>query len=235
MKTLLLGILLIVVIGIAGFLYRNAMSRPTATAPAGTACTLEAKICPDGTSVGRTGPDCAFAACPAGNIDVPASGIAFAIPAGYSADENAAGADPSLIGSFVKGPASAPPAGSIIIRDFAIPPGSSANAVMIAHAIHDPSGMPATQSEFTPKLIGSHTYQSIVLGRFEGIVESAYFLARSKDVLEFEIVEANVENWTDPNLAVDNLPEHQAFLKFLTSLQVTDPALQAPAATSTAS
>lgn len=28
------------------------------------ACTLEAKLCPDGTAVGRTGPDCEFAACP---------------------------------------------------------------------------------------------------------------------------------------------------------------------------
>jgi hypothetical protein len=28
------------------------------------ACTMDAKICPDGTSVGRTAPSCAFAACP---------------------------------------------------------------------------------------------------------------------------------------------------------------------------
>lgn len=28
------------------------------------ACTMEAKICPDGTGVGRTGPNCEFAACP---------------------------------------------------------------------------------------------------------------------------------------------------------------------------
>jgi hypothetical protein len=27
-------------------------------------CTLEAKICPDGTTVGRTGPNCEFALCP---------------------------------------------------------------------------------------------------------------------------------------------------------------------------
>lgn len=27
-------------------------------------CTLEAKICPDGSTVGRTGPNCEFAACP---------------------------------------------------------------------------------------------------------------------------------------------------------------------------
>jgi len=28
------------------------------------ACTLEAKICPDGSTVGRTGPNCEFSACP---------------------------------------------------------------------------------------------------------------------------------------------------------------------------
>lgn len=30
----------------------------------GQACTQEAKICPDGSAVGRTGPNCEFAACP---------------------------------------------------------------------------------------------------------------------------------------------------------------------------
>jgi len=29
------------------------------------ACTQEAKLCPDGTAVGRTGPKCEFEACPA--------------------------------------------------------------------------------------------------------------------------------------------------------------------------
>lgn len=29
-----------------------------------TACTEEAKLCPDGSAVGRTGPDCEFAPCP---------------------------------------------------------------------------------------------------------------------------------------------------------------------------
>src|SRR6185437_3005515 len=28
------------------------------------ACTMEAKVCPDGSTVGRTGPNCEFAACP---------------------------------------------------------------------------------------------------------------------------------------------------------------------------
>lgn len=30
----------------------------------GVACTMEAKLCPDGSSVGRQGPDCTFAPCP---------------------------------------------------------------------------------------------------------------------------------------------------------------------------
>ncbi len=30
-------------------------------------CTMEAKICPDGTAVGRTAPNCEFAACPSPN------------------------------------------------------------------------------------------------------------------------------------------------------------------------
>jgi len=29
-----------------------------------TACTQEAKLCPDGSAVGRTGPNCEFAVCP---------------------------------------------------------------------------------------------------------------------------------------------------------------------------
>ena len=31
----------------------------------GQACTMEAKICPDGSAVGRSGPNCEFAECPA--------------------------------------------------------------------------------------------------------------------------------------------------------------------------
>jgi hypothetical protein len=39
---------------------------PSNTQPPGTvkACTQEAKICPDGSAVGRMGPNCEFAACP---------------------------------------------------------------------------------------------------------------------------------------------------------------------------
>lgn len=35
-------------------------TRPSAP----VACTLDAKLCPDGSSVGRVGPNCEFAPCP---------------------------------------------------------------------------------------------------------------------------------------------------------------------------
>ena len=33
------------------------------------ACTKEAKVCPDGTIVDRTGPNCKFAECPSTEVD----------------------------------------------------------------------------------------------------------------------------------------------------------------------
>ena len=43
-----------------------AMSLHTVEIPqgGGKACTMEAKLCPDGSAVGRVGPNCEFAACP---------------------------------------------------------------------------------------------------------------------------------------------------------------------------
>ena len=53
------------------------------------ACTMEAKLCPDGSAVGRAGPNCEFAACPDSNIKYQNDqyGFNFILPAswkGYS-------------------------------------------------------------------------------------------------------------------------------------------------------
>ncbi len=47
----------------AGYLLYATKVRDTLRASEEHACTLEAKVCPDGTTVGRTGPNCEFAAC----------------------------------------------------------------------------------------------------------------------------------------------------------------------------
>ena len=59
-KIFLLVVIAAVVISIGGSAYWY-LSKPQ---PAQIACTQEAKLCPDGSYVGRTGPNCEFAACP---------------------------------------------------------------------------------------------------------------------------------------------------------------------------
>lgn len=70
MSTKQISILLIVfiILGIIFFGIRGGITRinsaKTPTIPDGVACTMEAKMCPDGSYVGRVGPSCQFAACP---------------------------------------------------------------------------------------------------------------------------------------------------------------------------
>jgi hypothetical protein len=79
---------------------------------------------------------------------------------------------------------------------------------------------PKDMSVFSPVIIGTRTFSEITLERFEGVVSTAYFLVRANDVLEFNVVEHDVKDWTDPKLIVDNLPQHQALLKMLGTLEL---------------
>jgi hypothetical protein len=58
--------LIVVVIGIAlaGILWSGWQMYQHASLGGGVACTTEAKLCPDGSYVGRTGPKCEFTLCP---------------------------------------------------------------------------------------------------------------------------------------------------------------------------
>jgi hypothetical protein len=64
MQKIILGLASFIALGVGGYMLyaqNNASSMPEPVA-----CTMEAKLCPDGvTSVGRQGPNCEFAACPA--------------------------------------------------------------------------------------------------------------------------------------------------------------------------
>jgi hypothetical protein len=220
MKTLVAGIVLIVVLGFGGFIYRNAMQEHR-TANVG-ACTLEAKICPDGTAVGRSGPDCTFSPCPYPNVSIDVANIAFAVPAGYAPDESA-NDDASLVAAYST--ATGTPADSIVVRDYPIPDGSTTDEVILANTHLEPSGMtPADMSKYSPKIIGTRTFSEITVERFEAVVHTAYFLPRAHDVLEFEILEHDVPDWSDPSLIPDNLPGHQALIKMLGTLEDTSSA-----------
>ena len=160
MKTLLLGIALIIILGIGGVLYRNAVEHPSQP----IACPLDAEICPDGTPVSRTGLSCTFPACPPPNVSLPYVGIAFAIPAGFAA---VALPDAASVAAYEM-PAAPPAGGStadIIIRRYAIEASTTALSTIQQTAIGGASGAPVSATSFSSSVLGTH--------RFTGRLHSA--------------------------------------------------------------
>ncbi len=67
-------VMALVVLTMIGWVTVVQFTRPEPGANLNTAaCTLEAKVCPDGTSVGRVPPSCEFAACPGTNTNTAAN------------------------------------------------------------------------------------------------------------------------------------------------------------------
>jgi hypothetical protein len=213
MKSLLLGILLIVLIGIGGFVYRNAVEHPAQP----ITCPLDSELCPDGTSVSRTGFSCTFPACPPPNTSLSNVGISFAVPPGFmgvalpDADSVAAYESPASTASKS--------ASDIIIRRFAIDSSSTALGTIQQTAIGGTSGAPVSATSFSSTALGNRRYTVVLIDRFEGIIDTAYYLARNLDVLRFDAIDRDVMNWTDPNLDLAALPAHVALVKLLTTLQ----------------
>lgn len=218
MKQLLLGVLILVLIGVGGFMYRNALEAPGGGDE--IACTMEARICPDGSGVGRQGPLCEFAPCPLPNAEDRDIGLAFVIPAGYVSNPDPIGADESL--RVVLDNASAPGGipHSIVVRRYPIGAGETAEDVMLEHTFHETSGIQAeSMDEFEPMNISGRTYQAITVERFEAIVHTHFYLPRANDVLRFEVLERDVMDWMEPSLVVTELPEHQALIGLLETVQ----------------
>ena len=69
-KPYIIYALLILIIG-AGFFIFNNYNLPITETDENIACTLEAKLCPNGSSVGRVAPSCEFAKCPTGEKAPP--------------------------------------------------------------------------------------------------------------------------------------------------------------------
>lgn len=226
LNQLIAGIVLLVAVGLGAFFYRNAMERPESPGEP-VACTLEAKVCPDGTSVGREGPNCEFRACAFPNIEFADATIVFALPSGYTKGVQQPGADGEVEGllDFYQKPAKNPVEYHYLsVYRFPLPEGETAEEVILAHTRYQPSDMQATDfSKFSTKTIGGKTFRVTVIERFEGQVLSAYYLVRGSDVLRFDILERDVTEWTNPSLVVTALPEHQALETLLSTLQVGTP------------
>lgn len=75
-------VIVLAIAGIVGIVYLKESGKvESLVPPTQKECTLEAKICPDGSSVGRTGPNCEFSECP-----VPTSSSEYLQLGEYSLD-----------------------------------------------------------------------------------------------------------------------------------------------------
>lgn len=60
----ILPIIIIIIILVLSAVFYMSRNPAVPAIPEGQACTMEAKLCPDGSYVGRSGPNCSFADCP---------------------------------------------------------------------------------------------------------------------------------------------------------------------------
>ncbi len=211
MKSLLLGILFILLIGIGGFMYRNALEYPTRP----IACPMDALVCPDGTAVGREGLSCTFPACPPPNVLLANVGIAFSVPAGFTSAEPP---DTASVAAYqMPGPTPEEPS-EIVVRRFVIAPGSTALATIQGTAIGGASGEPVPATSFSSTELGTHRFTVVSIERFEAVVDTAYYLARGADVLRFDAIDRGVVNW-DQSLDTTALPAAAALRALLATLQ----------------
>lgn len=212
MKSLLLGILFIIILGFGGLVYRNAVEHPAQP----IACPMDALMCPDGTSVSRTGSSCIFSPCLPPNVSLPNISISFALPEGFIAV-----APPdiaSIVAYELPAAASGAEASGIIIRRYAIEASSTALATIQQTAIGGASGLPVSATSFSSTVLGTHRFTVVSIERFEGVIDTAYYLARGADVLRFDAIDRGAD-WTNPNLNIGALPAHAALGKLLTTLQ----------------
>lgn len=219
MKQLFALVFLLAVVGITGSLYRAALESPTSLVENSTRCPLDAKVCADGTAVGRQGADCSFATCPLPNYEIPALGLSFVIPSGYAQGQQLV--LEGALASFEKISLTPEVPHSISVRSYALTEDQTAEQIMLANTMYDTRGeLVQSMSEFTPVIINGRVFQSIVADRFEAQVHTVYYLPRATDVLRFDLYERDVMEWTNPDLVIDDLPEHQALRRLLTSLQM---------------
>ena len=220
MKTLLYGILLIILIGFGGLVYKNAVEHPNRP----IACPLDAKVCPDGTTVAREGLSCTFPVCPPPNVMLADAGVSFALPEGFVVPMSAPiGTDASIVATYsliaaTSSVASSTEFSQIVIRRYAVGASSTPLAVMQATAIGGASGTPVPVTAFSSSVIGTYRFTVVSIQRFEGVVDTAYYLARSTDTLRFDAIDRSTD-WTNPQLDISMLPMHKALVKLLGTLQ----------------
>jgi hypothetical protein len=209
MKELIALLAFVLVVGVGGFLYRNALERPLVGGGGGVSpCASDAQICPDGTAIARSGAACAFAPCPFPNVEI--GDIALVVPSGFVA-VTAATTDPAVVGVFDAAALSGAAGGRIEVRHYAVPAGASANETVLATAQSVEGALPESMLAFTPIIVNGATFEVIDLGTPEA-PRTGYYLLRESSVLRIDAIEPPAGEGAE---RAQGQPVREAVLKML--------------------
>ena len=186
MKELLLGVTLIILAGFGSFLYQNALrDRDISKGP--VACTLEARICPDGSAVGRVGPNCEFEACSTDPVSFTApAGFVDTLPLLSSMVEG-------RLGFYTKEPNTI--SNSISIYAFKT---ETPEEDLLQRVTLTPSDLhPESLEDFEVLTIDEREVYRIVNERFEATVEVTYGIVLDEFLVLVSLRDIAVENWME--------------------------------------
>jgi hypothetical protein len=211
MKTLFLGIALIILIGFGGFFYRNALEYSNRQIK----CPVDTFVCPDGTKLEHTGLACDFPACPPPNVSIAELGLAFALPEGFEVTANT---EPGSVATYKTPSVTSFEDGSVIIRRYPITASTTALAIIEESSSNNTAGLPVSPTRYTSATINGRNFTVVPVDRFEGVIVTAYYLVRGQDVLRFDAIDRGAD-WTNPELDIFTLPTHRSLVELLGTLQ----------------
>ena len=152
--------------------------------------------------------------CPPPNVSLSDIAVAFAVPAGFTTAE---APDAASVAAYEHTNASS--TSRIVGRRYALDVSTTPLDLIRTTAISGTSGAPVNQTLFSSAGIAGRNFTVVPIERFEGVVDTAYYLKHGTDLLRFDAIDRNVNNWTDPNLNTSTLPAHTSLIKLLTTLQ----------------
>tara|TARA_B100000508_G_scaffold60333_2_gene47496 strand:+ start:46392 stop:47018 length:627 start_codon:yes stop_codon:yes gene_type:complete len=208
MKELFLGVVLIILLGLGSFLYQNAL-RDRSTPEGPVACTLEARICPDGSAVGRTGPHCEFEACSTDPISFTApNGFIDTLPLLSSIVEGRLGfysKEPNVISN------------SISVHAFKT---ETPEEVILEKVTLTPSDLhPESLEDFEVVAIGEREVYRIVNERFEATVEVTYGIFLEDFLVLVALRDIAVENWME-DFDIEDLEDLETVEEVVRSIKI---------------
>jgi len=185
MKELFLGIIFIILLGLGSLVYQNAVNKPHIEEP--VACTLEARMCPGGGTVGRTGPLCEFEACPSDAIEFDApAGFIDSLPILSSMVEG-------RIGFYIKEPSTI--SNNITIFVHQTSEEESFEDLLIKKVQLTPSDLHPELEDFEILELDGREVYRIVNERFEATVEVTYGIPLDGFLVLVSLRDIAVQNW----------------------------------------